>query len=63
MIVTLLSLAFGETDAYKDYQFAVLDIRNSKLFKLTKKTKVDKIIETLEVEAEFWQKYQEKMKQ
>jgi hypothetical protein len=55
MIVTLLSLAFGETDAYKDYQFAVLDIRNSKLFKLTKKTKVDKIIETLEVEAEFWQ--------
>ena len=63
MIVTLLSLAFGETDEYKNYQFAILDIRNSKLFKLTKKTKVDKIIETLEVEAEFWQKYQEKMKQ
>ena len=63
MIVTLLSLAFGETDEYKEYQFAVLDIRNSRLFKLTKKTKVGKIIETLEVEAEFWKKYQEKMQQ
>lgn len=61
MIVTLLALAFGETDDYKDYQFAVLDIRQSRLFKLTKKTKVDEIKDTLEVEADFWQKYQEKV--
>ena len=61
MIVTLLALAFGETEEYKDYQFAVLDIRRSRLFKLTKKTKVDEIKDTLEVEADFWQKYLEKV--
>jgi len=46
---------------YKDYQFAVLDIRNAKLFKLTKKTKVDEIKDTLELEADYWKKYQERI--
>lgn len=62
MIVTLLSLGFGEKNEYRGYQFAVLDIRQSKLFRLTRNTRVDEIIETLEMEADFWMLYQQRIR-
>ena len=62
MIVTLLSLAFEGTDEYKNYDFAVLDIRRSKLVRLTEKIKKELITETLKIEAHSWLLYQESIK-
>ncbi len=50
---------FGEK--YKDYDFAVLDIRNSRLFHITESTPIDKILLTLKMEAKNWLAYQSEL--
>ena len=52
-------VAFGEE--YKDYNFAVLDICNGKLFRITPSTPIDKILLTLNTEAKNWLEYQSEL--
>ena len=50
---------FGEE--YKDYDFAVLDIRNGKFYHITQSTPVEKILLTLNMEAKSWVAYQSEL--
>lgn len=57
MIAVLLSMAFSTT--YKDtFDYAVLDIRRGRLFRITETTPLNDIKVVLENEAKLWYNYQ-----
>jgi len=59
MITVLMSMAFRAIfENYDTYDFAVLDIRLGRLWRITKKTPIDKIKDVLVHEAESWYNYQ-----
>ena len=59
MISVLMEMAFSVFETkYDDYNFAVLDLRNGKLFRITPSTPVEKIQFILNAEAKNWLEYQ-----
>lgn len=64
MISVLMEMAFSvfETE-YDDFNFAVLDLRNGKLFRITPSTPVEKILLTLNAEAKNWLEYQSELQE
>ena len=59
IIITLLSMAFGSYDAkYSNFDFAILDIRHSRLFRITATTPIQDLMKILPVEAASWLSYQ-----
>lgn len=62
MISVLMGMAFPVFETkYDDFNFAVLDLRNGKLFRITPSTPVKKIRLTLNAEAKNWLEYQSEL--
>lgn len=58
MIATLLLMAFQDYDKkYQNYRFGILDIRRGRLYRITSSTPINKIMETLKIEAATWLNY------
>ncbi len=59
MITVLMSMAFcAAFKNYNTYDYAVLDIRRGRLWRITKTTPIDEIKVVLENEAKLWCNYQ-----
>ena len=62
IVSVLIAMAFCSFDnKYSDYDFGVMDLRNSKFLRITQTTQVDEIKNTLEVDAMTWLHYQEQI--
>ena len=62
IVSVLMAMAFRSfDDKYNDYDFGVLDLRTSRLRRITATTKIDEIINILNVDAKTWLNYQEQI--
>lgn len=62
IVSVLIAMTFCSFDnKYSDYDFGVMDLRNSKFLRITQTTQVDEIKNTLEVDAMTWLHYQEQI--